>query len=464
MPVDARGWWRRRSLRVRLTAASTTLLAAALAVTGLLLVWRQHAALLAGIEATARTQAQDVALAIDHGQLTTPLRPPPGGGVEQVVGPAGQVIASTADLDGNPRLFDARGGADVTFTTRTVDAVDERGSYRVAATGAGSPGHRVTVYVAIPLRQADTSVAELELGLAVGLPILLLLLAGVGWLLVGRALRPVEVVRRQVAAITGTDLHARLDASPGNDELRRLVDTFNDLLVRLDSLTGRQRQFIADAAHELRSPLAALRAQIDVAHAHGGPVTEAMAADATRLSRLVDNLLQLARLDARPALRRAAVDLDDIVFEQAARVPLPAYLTLDTNHVGAARVEGDAQALSRVLTNLLDNAVRHARHRVGVSLTSETAGGTDATCHLVVTDDGPGIPIADRRRVFERFTRLDDARSRDTGGSGLGLAIVHDLVAAHQGSVLVEDEGPGARFIVELPLAPRGQPPCLPPP
>ncbi len=173
----------------------------------------------------------------------------------------------------------------------------------------------------------------------------------------------------------------------------------------------------------------------------------ALAEDAQRLSRLVEDLLQLARMDARVPLAHDAVDLDEIVLETAQRAREGTGVSLDTSAVSGARVLGDRDALARVVQNLLDNALRYARTRVRVTLT------TTDEAELTVADDGPGIPPDQRERVFQRFTRLDDARSRDTGGTGLGLAIVRDVVTRHSGTVSIEDAGPGARFVIRLPLA-----------
>jgi signal transduction histidine kinase len=278
-------------------------------------------------------------------------------------------------------------------------------------------------------------------------PALAAVLGGITWLLVGLALRPVEVLRKQAAEITATDLHRRVDVPPARDELARLAATLNELLSGLDKSVSRQQQFIADAAHELRSPITALMVQLEVADRGGGGATPAeLIPEVWRLSQLIDDLLTLASLDAAPSAHRVPVDLDDLVFTEAQRPRQRTDVALDISGVSAASVHGDASMLTRMVRNLLDNAVRHARSRVVVQLSSEEA---DAT--LIVGDDGPGIPKARRGQVFERFTRLDDARDRDAGGRGLGLAIVRDVVTTHHGQITIEDNWPGARFIVRLP-------------
>jgi signal transduction histidine kinase len=315
------------------------------------------------------------------------------------------------------------------------------------------------------------SVSTTELGAALifAVPAMVGLLALVGWWLLGRALRPVETMRRQAAAIPATDLRRRLDVPDSDDELARLAATFNDLLGRIGIAADRQRRFVADAAHELRTPLATLRArlEIDIRHAP----TEVTDADTlrtkhqalqqvTRLADLVNDLLRLARLDADPQLNRRPVDLDDLVWDAAREVRDFGHPAIETTGISPVQVLGDAAALRRIVGNLLSNARRYAHQRVTLRLGVDSAPASGngepvssgRTATLVVADDGPGIPAPDRQRVFERFVRLDAGRDRDSGGAGLGLAIVADIVAAHNGRVWVVDNHPGARFHVQLPL------------
>jgi signal transduction histidine kinase len=442
----------RRSLRARLTAAATVIIASGMMGAAVLLVWRLNHALGANLDAAVTGTVQTVAADASREPLPRPLpTEAEAAAVAQVIDGAGAVITSSSNVDGEPRLFAVRGGrGHPTLATVTGVPVGGAGvTYRVAALTASSSRGPVTVYAAVPTTEAGQSVSELVAALAVGVPAVITALALVGWLLVGRALRPVEAMRRQAASIPGDDLHRRLEPPPSDDELARLAGTLNDLLTRIEVANGRQRRFIADAAHELRSPLAALRAELEVTCRHPDPeafgtIAASLLADTERLSRLVDDLLALARLDADPVIRREPVDLDDLVHDQVRRAG-PSR-RIDTTGVGAARVTGDPQALGRVVRNLLDNAVRHADSTVTVALSA-----TGAAVTLVVADDGPGIAPGDRQRIFDRFTRLDDARSRDGGGSGLGLAIVRDVVTAHGGSVRVEDTAPGARFTVALP-------------
>jgi signal transduction histidine kinase len=284
----------------------------------------------------------------------------------------------------------------------------------------------------------------LALGIAIGAPLLLAVVALAMWWVTGRALRPVEALRRGAAGLSGP---GRLPVPPAQDEIRRLAETLNDMLGRLDAAGARQRAFVSDAAHELRSPLASARTQLEVAAmVDAGTPAGALATDVLldieRLGRLVDDLLLLARLDEAPRRPRVAVDLHALAADvvgryAAARVPV----TLDPCESRCV-VSAEAGAVRRVLVNLIDNAVRHAHGSVRVAV-----GPT----RFSVTDDGPGIPAADRERVFDRFTRLDTDRGRTSGGAGLGLAIVHELVTAHGGTITLTDASPGLTATVEFP-------------
>ena len=458
-PRATLSWWRRRSLRARLTAAATIVIAVGMAGAAVLLVWRVHSVSAANLDAALTRQARSVAADVADGDTRPRLAHSAGESTAlQVIDAAGKVISSSGDIDGEPRLFFTSPGAgDPTFGTVTTAALD--GPYRVAALAVNSPYGPVTIYVGSPTTPLANSTTELGAALIFGVPAIVALLALVGWWLVGRALRPVDTMRRQAGAIPGTDLQRRLDVPVSHDELGRLAETFNDLLGRIAAATDRQRRFVADAAHELRSPLAALRAglEIDIRHTPAGP-TAADSLDTkqqalqqvTRLADLVDGLLQLARLDADPQLHRRPVDLDDLVWEAAREAREEGPPRIDTTAVSPVRVLGDAPALRRVVHNLLSNARWHADQMVTIQLSIQTPSWAT----LTIADDGPGIPIADRQRVFERFVRLDEGRARDAGGAGLGLAIVADIVAAHGGRVWVDDNHPGARFHVRLPASP----------
>ncbi|MFC9759415.1 ATP-binding protein [Streptomyces sp. NPDC056921] len=458
MAAAVRSWWSRRSLRLRLTAAAALVMAAGLAGAAVLLVVWLHGSLIAGLDQTAFQRAQVVAADADTNQISAEVPATSHAeAVIQIVDGKGKVLASSANLRGLPRVFTFPAGRSGTPRAHTVHDIPghENGNWRAVGVPAGTPGNPVTVYVALPTESVDHGLAQLTAGLATGVPAVVALLTGVVWLFTGRALRPVDAMRAQTAEITESDLSRRLDVPPADDALGRLATTFNDLLGRLDAATRRQRRFIADAAHELRSPLSTLHTRLEVADrhpesAHWQTLVPALLRETERLNGLVDDLLRLARLDARPRLRTRPVDLDEIVFAEVREARSRSVLVIDQHAVGAARLTGDEDALARVVRNLLDNALRHAATRIDISLRT-----LHDTARLVVADDGPGIPGADRERVFDRFTRLDDARARDTGGSGLGLAIVRDIVEAHHGTTHIEDNRPGTRLIVLLPVAGR---------
>jgi signal transduction histidine kinase len=341
----------------------------------------------------------------------------------------------------------------------------QSGELRVVAVVTSSPEGERTVLVAKSVTDLRRSLHVLRVVLWVGFTPLVIGLAALAWRVLGAALRPVEALRlgaEEIAAGGGAgragDTVAKTDQLPvpaSGDEIHRLAVTLNDMLGRLEAARTRQREFIADAAHELRSPLASMRTQLEVGKQLGDKtdwpaVADDLLIDTQRLSRLVDDLLLLARTSEAgapvPAGRGEPVELGDLVCQVARRFPSPP--------VSVVRPEqplwtiGEPDALHRITSNLVDNAVRHARSRVVL------AADRDGAYHrITVTDDGPGIPAADRERVFQRFTRLDDARARDAGGAGLGLAIVRELVRRNGGEVRLVDArpGPGLRAEVRFP-------------
>ncbi|MDT5323403.1 MAG: hypothetical protein QOF25_555 [Mycobacterium sp.] len=469
-PHPTPSWWRRLSLRARLTAAATIVIAVGMAAAAALLVWRVDSVLAANLDANLTQQVHEVAADVAKGDANPRVARSAGEStVLQVVDGAGNVISSSGDIDGEPRLFFISPATDAPALGTVISSALD-GPYRVAAVAVTSPSGPATVYVGSPMTPLKDSGSELGAALIFGVPTMVALLALVGWLLVGRALRPVDVIRRQAAAIPGTDLQQRLDVPASDDELGRLAQTFNDLLERIAIAADRQRRFVADAAHELRTPLATLRArlEIDLRHPPEGEGNAKIAdtrqlslQQVTRLAALVDDLLQLARLDADPRLHRRPIDLDDLVWETVREAREGGAPHLDTTGISPVRVLGDPVALHRVIRNLIRNAVRYADQTVTVRLfrdsppagihASASAGGI---AMLIIADDGPGIPLADRERVFERFVRLDEGRTRDAGGTGLGLAIVADIVTAHGGRVRIDDNHPGAKVWVELPALP----------
>jgi signal transduction histidine kinase len=422
--------------------------------------------LLAALDHAVVQRAQDVAALSEQGALGA-LIPSAGeaSSAVQLIDSTGRPVASSADLAGNEPIIGfplpsaLLGGSPVTLDGLPIG---DGAAHRVVALPSQLNGQPVTVVVAASLAQEQRSVTSLAAGLAVGLPALAVLIGAITWAFTGYTLRPVETLRREVERISASDLQHRVDLPPSRDEIHRLAETLNDMLGRLEIASSAQRRFVADAAHELRSPLAAAMAEAENGMRAADPETwrqlgPVLLADLGRLSTLMDDLLALARLDdpAHQSNRRL-LDLDDIVLAEIARARQSTDHTINAAAVSAAQVTADPGAMTRIVRNLLDNAARHAHSRLAVTL-----GGNNGTVQLTVADDGPGIPLEDRDRVFTRFTRLDDARDRAGGGAGLGLAIVRELVAAHGGRVRVGDPQPtdrdgvypGAWMYVELPRA-----------
>jgi len=370
------------------------------------------------------------------------------------------VVPVADDWDDDDRFFQVVENGSVIAASENAENVsiptgdsvrlpDEDGTFLVVR--ESDDGREVIVGHSVA--DADEAVDTVVQLLFVALPVIDLIVYGLMFVVVGRALRPVERMRREVDEVTGTSLDRRI-ADPGtNDEIGRLATTMNRMLGRLDESQKAQRRFISDASHELKSPLASLRQYAEVARDYPDRLSEAELAEAVldeggRLERLVRNLLLLARVDEQSlGLATGVVDLDDLLLAEGTRLRGTTELSVDTSAVAAARVPGDAGLIGQVVRNLADNAARHATSTVRLSVSeSERA-------IIIVEDDGEGIPVGERDRVFERFVRLDEARGRDAGGTGLGLAIVRELVAAHGGVVSV-DSSPlgGARFTVSLPL------------
>lgn len=446
-------------MRVRTTAAATLVVGLALVVgaAGLLGVLRQS--MEDNVESAARLRADDVTLLLESG------RPPEDLAVEedddgdqettfvQVVDAHGQVLTSSSNIDGRPALARLRSGQ-----TRRVESLPlaPEDPYLVVAQGAEGPdGEPLTVLVARALEPVDETIARMVRLLAGGLPLLMALVAVTTWRAVGRALRPVAAIATEVAAITDAQLDRRVPEPKTDDEISRLARTMNAMLTRLQRTRDRQRQFVSDASHELRSPIATIRHELEVALVHPestdvGRLAADLLAEDLRMQRLVEDLLLLARSDeGDDSWTRHPVDLDDLALAEARGLRNEGRVQVDTSGVRAARVMADRHQIGRVVRNLVENAGRHARSLVRVTVRVD---GLEAV--LVVDDDGPGVPEADRVRVFERFTRLDDARTRSRGGAGLGLAIAAGVVARHEGTIrcLASDVG-GARFEVRLPLA-----------
>jgi signal transduction histidine kinase len=438
---------------VRITAAAVLAIGLTLALGGIWLVRAHRAELTADVETAARLRSRDIAADVGAGNLPPVIAVPRGDeNLVQVVDDQGRVVAASANLHRHSRLSTLAPGEDG-YASATVHHLERgEGPFRLVARRATGPGGNYIVYAAGNLEPVTHSSYTLTRLLEFALPTLLLLVGVLTWFLTGRALRPVEAIRREVEVVGAEDLHRRVPEPPSGDEIARLARTMNAMLARLEDANDRQLRFVADASHELRSPLTGMRTQLEVDLEHPEQADwEAtgrdVLADTVRLQRLVDDLLVLAVADesALDTTHRASVDLDEIVLSEARRLQSRRDVRVDTSAVSGAQVEGNADQLHRVVHNLLDNAARYAESTVKVGLHESSTAVT-----LTVVDDGPGIPAVERERVFERFARLDDAHA-DTCGNGLGLAIVREVVSAHGGSVAVENT-PGAAFTVTLPI------------
>jgi signal transduction histidine kinase len=446
--------WQRLSLRARLLVIGVLGVALALAVGSLALYGVLTVVSYRTLDNAGDATAAEVADLVDRDRLPDPI-PVTGSQIVQVLDSRNRVVSASVNGDrltavvtsgeveaalrgGHPEVPGSRVGLDSPL--------------RVSAVGAGAADARRTVVVAQRIDDIEDSQQVLRLTLLATYPLLLLVLALIAWRVVGAALRPVEVLRLTAERISGTGQDERLPVSVSQDEVHDLAVTLNSMLDRLEASRTRQRAFVADAAHELRSPLTSMRTQLEVAErlGEGSEVTRELWAEVARMAALVEDLLVLARMDQEASATRSLlpVDLRKVLLEvvdrhAAARVPVT------VGDLPDAVVLGDAEALGRTFDNLTDNAVRHASMTVRIESRLR-----DHMVDVLVSDDGSGIPEADRTRVFDRFTRLDEARDRDAGGSGLGLAIVHELVRQAGGTVVLESREPhGLVARVSLPVA-----------
>ena len=439
---------RTQSLRFRITALAALAVLAVLAVAGAALVLTQRAILTDGLDQNLGDRADAIVARMAGGRPVETHDLPGDDVLVQIVGRDGTIVAAS------PGLTDERlTPVDPPRVIVRDGRFPAGGPARVLA----KPADGGTIYVVGSREDVDHSTWTLVRSLLVAVPASAAVLAGLVWWLVGRVLRPVEDIRAEVERISASRLGRRVPEPATGDEVARLARTMNAMLDRLARGADRQRRFVADAAHELRSPLARLRTELEVDRAHpeaADPATtqEALLVQTVELQRLVDDLLLLARGDAGAldVVRAGPVDLDDVVEQLAVARRRHSAWQIDTRGVAPVQIRGDRPQLERAVANLLDNAIRHARHRVVVTL-----GEAGDRAVLTVADDGPGIPPDAREVVFERFTRLDDARTVADGGVGLGLAIARDVAERHGGTLELAADGPGARFVLTLPLAPR---------
>ncbi|NIG65397.1 sensor histidine kinase [Microbacterium sp. UBA6741] len=362
----------------------------------------------------------------------------------QILGPDGSVRAASEEA--RDKLGSTPLPADDDPQTTTVDGDT------VVVVSEDIDGDQ-TLVLAVSMDDDAETLATVATLLAVAVPLLLLLVAVTTWLVVGRALRPVERIREEVDGITAERLHQRVPVPETADEIAALATTMNGMLDRLDAAATAQRRFVSDASHELRSPLATIRQHAELAQAHPdvtsiGELADVVSEEGLRLQGIVESLLLLARLDEGAGTLDEAVDLDDIALGEVRRLRA-AGIDVDGSGIHAARVHGDPRLLGQLMRNLADNAARHSRGRIAIGVIP-----SDGHVFVTVEDDGTGVPAEERERIFERFVRLDEARSRDAGGSGLGLAIARGIATRSRGTLTVDDSRwGGARFVLTLPLS-----------
>ena len=439
---------RLRTIRAGTSAAATIIVGIALVAGAAALIATLRHSLIDEVEEAGRAQAIKIARQLESGRPTVlDVTGSDDEQLVQVLAPDGSVVASSPNVAGKPAVAQLLPGQARNVLTPLDD--DE---FAAVAEDAQTPDGPRTVLVARALVDVSDATAVVARFLTIGLPILLVVVALTTWFTVGRALAPVEAIRREVDGISAAQLHRRVPQPQAADEIGRLAATMNRMLARLEDSRNSQRRFVSDASHELRSPLTTIREHSEVALAHPDGTTaqelaDVVLAEELRMQRLVEDMLLLARADEHATPQRGPVDLDDLVFNEARRLRSTTGVRVDTSAVGAARVHGDVDALRRVVRNLAENAARHAAGRIDLALSEH---GSEV--RLTIDDDGPGIPESERERVLRRFVRLDEARSRDDGGSGLGLAIVDEVVRDHGGSVFIgQSPAGGARVEVRLP-------------
>jgi signal transduction histidine kinase len=439
---------------MRISIAAMLIVGTALTAGAYLLVVQHEASLTAGVHNAARLRAHVVASAFTRTGLKDNITVGGDDNLYQLLDTSRAIVASSPNIAGRDAVSNLQPTERRAVGQTLTDAHVGDSSFYIVARVISIDQHRYTLYVGTALESVDAGIANLKGLLVLGLPTLVLLVGATTWLLTGRALRPVEAIRTEVEAITADELNRRVPEPNTADEIARLAHTMNRMLARLEHTRAREQQFVADASHELRSPLASIRAQLEVNVEY--PELAARQAsdreilvDTIRLQRLVDDLLTVSKLEGTEHADRqwALVDVDAIVLREARWLRTRTSLHVDTSGVSGSQVLGNADEITQAVKNLLDNGARHAHSTIVAELSED-----DRYVHLTIADDGPGIPRDAQRRIFERFVRLDESRARDTGGTGLGLAITHAIVSAHGGSITVSGP-PGARFVVTLPAS-----------
>jgi len=446
--------------RAAAVSAAVVLAALALATTGLLVLL--YVLLLSGVDDATGARVTDIVAAL---RVKTPAQ------LDESLMTTNQRVAAVQVLDADGHVVRGSSGAPAsalappglfgsTLKSGVPDDVSPGDDMRLAGQTIATPGGAYTVVVGGASEAVEAIVRTVAILLAAVSPLMIAVAAYLSYMFVKRSLRSVDAIRSRVAEISVSDLSERVPVPASGDEIAALAGTMNAMLERIEAGHRAQRQFVGDASHELRSPLTTLIYALELVESHPelldiDMATRTLLPEAQRMKVLVEDLLLLARADeqglASPTQKPTAkVSLADIVESAASRLRCDTRLVIDTEIDEHTRVIGDEAALARMVRNLVDNAARHAVSRIELSV--HDADGSEGQAVFVIADDGPGIPQAERRRVFDRFVRLDTDRSRQGGGSGLGLAIVAEIVRAHHGSITISDRaGGGARLTVTMP-------------
>jgi signal transduction histidine kinase len=448
---------RRQTLQVRITVVAGLVITAAVLLGVALLYLLQIHAVRTTLDSQLRTYATQIAQSAPAGDWPGVLAPSTldANAEAQVVAADGQVLSATRSLVGVPAVYALSAASNTPVRLKAADGIIP-GDVRVVAIRRTIAGRPVTIIAGTPTTLLSQLRAAFTSQLLLGFPITLLAAAAAVWLIVGRALRPVEQIRHAVTEITSADLSQRVPEPGTPDEIGHLAHTMNEMLARLEDAARRQRRFVADASHELRTPIAAIRTTLEVGLAHPDKapwpvIAERATGQSNRLAGLIQQLLLLAKADEHQlTLRQDRVNLARVLRELAASTP-PVEVRLDV--AGDVMAVGNTDHLDRAFRNVFENAIRYARTNVNIR------ARTTAT-HVVVeiADDGPGVPLAERERVFDRFVRLDNSREGSDGNTGLGLAIAREIIRAHDGDIRIGDSDTGGALVtITLPAeAPSG--------
>jgi len=446
--------WKSTTVRFRITLIAAVAVGLVLTASSVGLVLVQRAQLLNNFDTALEQRADQLETSLSSGDFSLAVtNSNSDDSAIQVVRTSGFVLTATNNLSGRPAVADPPIGGQGQVIRSFEDLPLRENTYRVLSRRVVTPSGPMILHVIESIDDLRDTLRLLVSALVASVPVVVLVMTALVWILVGRTLRPVELIRAEVDAVSDTNTARRVPVSEHDDEISRLARTMNGMLDRLSAANRRQQRFIADASHELRSPLTRIRTQLEVDRAHPDHadlvVSHRQVLEETiALQELVNDLLYLAGTDAMvPGLCRRPTDIDDLLLEEVRSVRITSDINVDIRGVSAAHSNVDPRQIKRAIRNLLDNATRHAATSVVVEL-SESGRGIE----LTVTDDGPGVPNTDIEMVFERFARTDEARARDAGGTGLGLAISREIAQRHGGTLVVDPGWPdGARFVLNLP-------------